>query len=41
MPEKVAAMAVLYKEWADRVGVKTWVGRQTPIGWEDPKHYAR
>jgi arylsulfatase len=41
MPAKAAAMAALYDEWARRVGVRTWVGAQTPIGWEDPRRYTR
>jgi arylsulfatase len=42
MPERVAAMAALYEEWARRVGVKPWTGAQTPIGWEEPaSRYAK
>jgi arylsulfatase len=36
MPEKVTAMAAQYDAWAKRVGVKSWFGAQTPIGWKDP-----
>jgi arylsulfatase A-like enzyme len=34
-PERVAAMADLYEQWASRTGVKPWTGEQTPIGWPD------
>jgi hypothetical protein len=36
MPQKAAAMASLYSAWATRVGVKSWFGAQTPIGWTNP-----
>jgi arylsulfatase len=36
MPQKVTSMAALYDAWAKRVGVKSWFGAQTPIGWKDP-----
>jgi arylsulfatase len=39
MPQKAADMAKLYGSWASRVGVKTWFGAQTPIGWKDPTWY--
>jgi arylsulfatase len=37
MPQRVAAMSSLYEQWAARVGVPEWRGRQTPVGWEDPE----
>ena len=36
LPQNAAAMAALYSAWAQRVGVKSWFGSQTPIGWKDP-----
>jgi arylsulfatase len=41
MPEKAVDMAALYEAWAKRVGVKPWVGAQTPIGWDNPSRYTR
>jgi len=41
MPEKVAAFALMYEQWALRVGVKPWVGDQTAIGWEDLTRYKK
>jgi arylsulfatase len=40
-PEKVAALAALYDSWAQRTGVKRWVGPQTPIGWDDNSKYKK
>jgi arylsulfatase len=37
MPQRVAAMSALYQQWASRVGVPEWRGRQTPVGWADPE----
>jgi arylsulfatase A-like enzyme len=41
LPEKVAALAALYDAWAQRTGVKAWVGSQTPIGWDDNSKYRK
>jgi arylsulfatase A-like enzyme len=36
MPARVTTMSAQYQTWATRVGVKQWVGAQTPIGWPNP-----
>jgi arylsulfatase len=41
MPEKLTALAALYDSEARRTGIKPWVGRQTPIGWEDNSKFKR
>jgi len=41
MPERVAAMAALYRQWAERTGIRAWSGTQTPIGVEDLTIYTR
>jgi arylsulfatase len=40
-PEKVAELERLYHTWAQRTGIKNWVGPQTPIGREDNSIYKR
>jgi arylsulfatase A-like enzyme len=41
MPAKVAELAALYDTWAQRTGVKPWIGPQTPIGWDDNSKYKK
>jgi len=41
LPERVAALSALYDSWAQRTGVKPWVGPQTPIGWDDNSKYRK
>jgi arylsulfatase len=41
MPDRVAALSMLYEQWAARVGVKPWHGEQNPIGWPDLTRYTR
>jgi arylsulfatase len=40
-PEKVDELEQLYHTWAQRTGIKNWVGPQTPIGREDNSIYKR
>jgi arylsulfatase len=39
MPQQTSKMASQYATWASRVGVRSWVGAQTPIGWSDSSWY--
>jgi arylsulfatase A-like enzyme len=41
MPEKVEAMAALYEKEAQRVGIKPFAGRQTPVGRDDNSIYKK
>jgi arylsulfatase len=40
-PEKVAELSALYQSWAQRAGIKPWVGRQTPVGRNDADIYKK
>lgn len=41
MPEKVVALAALYEKEARRIGIKTFRGRQTPVGWDDNSRFKK
>jgi arylsulfatase A-like enzyme len=41
MPEKVTALAALYEQEAQRIGIKPFIGRQTPVGWDDNSRFRK
>lgn len=41
MPEKVAALSALYEKEAQRVGIKPFVGQQTPVGRDDDSRFKK
>jgi arylsulfatase A-like enzyme len=40
-PDRVAALAALYEKEANRIGIKPFTGRQTPVGWEDNSRFKK